>query len=102
MEIIRLGDTLYDEQSNGWHTLYRHKPTSIMLSKMAEEAASDLCDAIRRKEKFRIRSGGHDVNGYSAADNAIVISRSIMYPSDCRRCLLALTFDPEPTDCQGL
>ncbi|KAJ5874358.1 FAD linked oxidase N-terminal [Penicillium soppii] len=39
----------------------------------AEEAASCLQDVIRRGEKLLIRSGGHDVNGYSAADDAVII-----------------------------
>ncbi|KAJ5768716.1 FAD linked oxidase N-terminal [Penicillium odoratum] len=73
MEIIHLGDARYEEHSNGWNTLYGHKPTSILLPRTAEEAASCLSDVIRRKEKFRIRSGGHDVNGYSAADGVVVI-----------------------------
>ena len=73
MEIIRPGDVRYQEDSNGWNILYGHKPTAILLPRTAAEAASCLGDVIRRKEKFRIRSGGHDVNGYSAADDAVVI-----------------------------
>ncbi|CAG7952027.1 unnamed protein product [Penicillium salamii] len=73
MEIISVGDIRYEEHSNGWNILYGHKPSSILLPRTAEEAASCLRNVIRRKEKFRIRSGGHDVNGYSAADGVVVI-----------------------------
>lgn len=73
MEIIRPGHARYEEDSKGWNILYGHKPKAILLPRTTEEAASCLDDVIRRKEKFRIRSGGHDVNGYSAADDAVVI-----------------------------
>lgn len=73
IEEARPGDPTYEDVSLGWNTLYKHHPAVVRLPKTQEEAATCLKEAIDAKQPFRIRSGGHDVNGYSSADGVVVI-----------------------------
>lgn len=73
VEVVRPGDISYKEVANGWNLLYQHKPSAVYFPRTVEEATICVTDVIRRKDKFRIRSGGHDVNGYSSVEGADVI-----------------------------
>lgn len=74
IEIVRPGDLNYDEVSPGWNILYHHEhPLEIMLPKTVHDVGACLLDATQRKVPFRIRSGGHDVNGYSSAGGCAII-----------------------------
>jgi FAD/FMN-containing dehydrogenase len=73
IDVVRPGDSTYEEVKDGWNLLHQHKPAEVRFPKTVEEAAACLTDVVDGKTAFRIRSGGHDINGYSSADDAVVI-----------------------------
>ena len=92
IDVVRPGDPRYERIRKGWNILVQHTPAEILLPKTAGEAAVCVDDVVHRKAVFRIRSGGHDVNGYSSADDAVVIDlrhlNSIRLSDDCTRAQL--------------
>lgn len=73
IEVIRPADTRYDTARKGWNLLHQHTPAEIWFPRTAEAAAACLQDVLSRGAAFRIRSGGHDINGYSSIDDGVVI-----------------------------
>lgn len=72
-KVVYPGDATFDVDSPGWNLLYKYRPKEIMFPVNSTEVAACLADVVARKEVFRIRSGGHDVNGYSSAEGCIII-----------------------------
>ncbi|GAB2707137.1 FAD-binding oxidoreductase [Nocardia thraciensis] len=57
----------------GWNQRFHTNPLEIAFPTNAQEVSGALLDARDRGIPVRIRSGGHSVDGFSAADDAIVI-----------------------------
>lgn len=70
--ITRL-DSEFDAVCGGWNQRFRTNPLEIVFPANANEAAVALLDAQQRGIPFRVRSGGHSVDGFSGADEGIII-----------------------------
>ncbi|SEA61040.1 MULTISPECIES: FAD-binding oxidoreductase [unclassified Mycobacterium] len=75
---ISPSDPEYDEARKGWNDVYQSHPTEIIFCCNADEVASALKRCTEQQLPFRVRSGGHSLEGYSALNDGAVIDLSGM------------------------
>lgn len=77
-EVILPTDYRYEKARQEWNRAIQKYPIAIVYCKNKYEVRNALCWAIRHKLGFRIRSGGHNYEGYSTGNNILVIDISRM------------------------
>ncbi|WP_027634426.1 FAD-binding oxidoreductase [Clostridium hydrogeniformans] len=77
-EIVTPNDMEYEEDRQIWNRAIQRYPIAILYCTGVEDVISALRFCIIKKLKFRIRSGGHNYEGYSIGNNLIVIDVSRM------------------------
>ncbi len=77
-EVLRAGDTDYEDARPGWNKLYQRYPQAIVFC----SNTSDVVNAVRWAREtgtaFRARSGRHNLEGWSSVDGGLVIDVSRM------------------------
>lgn len=76
--IVTSADPEYDEARKGWNDCYQSHPREIVFCRDAAEVAAALSRCRTQQLAFRVRSGGHSLEGYSAVDDGVVIDLSEM------------------------
>lgn len=66
----------YDDARRVWNERFDCRPRAILYPRDAREVASALAYVRDSSIPFRIRSGGHNSEGFSVVDNGIVIDMS--------------------------
>src|SRR5690242_57958 len=75
-EVVRLGDPAYDAARLGWNRLYQRRPAAIVYCHNTADVVNALRWARTTGSAFRIRSGGHNLEGWSNVDGGLVIDVS--------------------------
>jgi FAD/FMN-containing dehydrogenase len=76
--VITAADADYGEARKGWNDCHQTRPREIVFCRDTREVAAALAYAREQQVPFRVRSGGHSLEGYSAVDDGIVIDLSEM------------------------
>jgi len=74
--VIAPGDDAYPAASEGWNLLYRHRPAVIVFAQDSTDVVNALTWARRNGMAPRVRSGRHNLEGWSSVDDGIVIDVS--------------------------
>lgn len=77
-EIVTPDDMGYEEGRQVWNRAIQKYPIAILYCTSREDVVSALRFCIMKNIDFRIRSGGHNYEGYSIGNNIIVIDVSRM------------------------
>jgi UDP-N-acetylenolpyruvoylglucosamine reductase len=77
-EIVTPKDREYEEDRQEWNRAIQKYPIAILYCTSKEDVVSALRFCIIKNINFRIRSGGHNYEGYSIGNNVIVIDVSRM------------------------
>lgn len=75
-QIVTPNDSEYEHDRQIWNRAIQKYPIAILYCTSKEDVISALRFCIKRNIKFRIRSGGHNYEGYSIGNNLIVIDVS--------------------------
>jgi FAD/FMN-containing dehydrogenase len=73
---ITSNDPDYEETRKGWNDIYQSRPAEILLCTNTADVVAALKYARASGLPFRIRSGGHAMDGNSSVDAGIVINLS--------------------------
>src|SRR5262245_33961303 len=65
-----------------WNARFGSRPVEIVSPTSATEVASALLDTLARGLPFRIRSGGHSIDGFSSVDGGVVIDLRMLKSID--------------------
>ncbi|MUL78678.1 FAD-binding oxidoreductase [Mycolicibacterium sp. CBMA 226] len=76
--VVTAADPDYDEARKGWNECYQSNPREIVFCSDAGEVAAALRRCREQQLLFRVRSGGHSLEGYSSLDDGVVIDLSEM------------------------
>ena len=76
--IITHCDNSYDEDRQGWNHAIQQYPLVINYCRTAKDVSNAILWARRNNIALRIRSGGHNYEGYSNGDCVLVIDVSEM------------------------
>ena len=74
--IVRPEDPEYAESSAGWDLLFTHYPMVIVFAQETQDVVNALTWARQNDVALRVRSGRHNLEGWSSVDNGIVIDVS--------------------------
>jgi FAD/FMN-containing dehydrogenase len=74
--VVRPDDDDYPAASAGYNLLYAHEPAVIVFARSAADVVNALCWARRNDVAVRVRSGRHNLEGWSCVDGGIVIDVS--------------------------
>jgi FAD/FMN-containing dehydrogenase len=74
--VVRPGDSYYTEASRGWNHFFTHKPSAVVFAHETADVVNALSWARQQGVPFRVRSGGHALEGWSGLDDGIVIDVS--------------------------
>jgi len=74
--VVRPGDSSYAEASRGWNHFFTHKPSAVVFAQDTGDVVNALAWARQQGVPFRVRSGGHALEGWSGLDDGIVIDVS--------------------------
>ncbi|MBJ7384969.1 MAG: FAD-binding oxidoreductase [Mycolicibacterium sp.] len=74
--VVRPGDDDYPAASAGWNLLYTHEPAVVVFAQSTADVVNALCWARRNDVAVRVRSGRHNLEGWSCVDGGIVIDVS--------------------------
>jgi hypothetical protein len=74
--VVRPGDSYYAEASRGWNHFFTHKPAAVVFAHETEDVVNALAWARQNGVPFRVRSGGHALEGWSGLDDGLVIDVS--------------------------
>ena len=77
-EIVTPNDKEYEEDRQVWNRAIQKYPIAILYCTSKEDVKSALEFCIIKNYDFRIRSGGHNYEGYSVGNKLIVIDVSTM------------------------
>ena len=77
-EIVTPNDVEYNEDRQIWNRSIQRYPIAILYCTSREDVISALNFCVIKNIDFRIRSGGHNYEGYSIGNNVIVIDVSRM------------------------
>ncbi|MGO4442113.1 FAD-binding oxidoreductase [Mycobacterium sp. 2YAF39] len=75
-DVVRQGDSGYDEARTSYNHLFRHHPEAIVFCTETQDVVNALTWARQNGVPFRIRSGGHSLEGWSTVDDGLVIDVS--------------------------
>lgn len=76
MELITPNSSSYSENRQLWNLAIQKYPAIIAYCKTVKDVRKAVLDAQQKHLKIRIRSGGHNYEGYSIANEAYVIDIS--------------------------
>jgi hypothetical protein len=74
--IVRAGDADYPVANAGYNLLFTHDPRVIVFAQQAQDVVNALAWARRNDVAVRVRSGRHNLEGWSNVDDGIVIDVS--------------------------
>lgn len=74
--VVRPGDADYPDASRGWNHLFTHKPAAVVFAQDTSDVVNALTWARQQGVPFRVRSGGHALEGWSGIDDGVVIDVS--------------------------
>jgi FAD/FMN-containing dehydrogenase len=74
--VVRPGDTDYPEASTGWNHFFTHRPAAVVFADNTTDVVNALTWARQQGVPFRVRSGGHALEGWSGVDDGVVIDVS--------------------------
>jgi FAD/FMN-containing dehydrogenase len=74
--IIAQQDPSYNRARRVWNERFDRYPQEIIYPQNVAEVSTVLLYTLAKKASFRIRSGGHCVEGYSTIDDGIIIDLS--------------------------
>lgn len=77
-EIVTPNDVEYEKDRQVWNRAIQKYPAAILYCASKEDVISALKFCVINNIDFRIRSGGHNYEGYSIGDDVIVIDVSRM------------------------
>ena len=75
-EVVRKGDSGYDAARISYNHLFTHRPEAIVFCAETQDVVNALTWARENRVPFRIRSGGHSLEGWSTVDDGLVIDVS--------------------------
>ena len=76
--VITPCDPSYQKARQGWNRAVQQFPSRIIYCRTAEDVAASVCLARKKGLPLRVRNGGHNYEGYSNGDCAVVIDVSKM------------------------
>jgi FAD/FMN-containing dehydrogenase len=74
--VVTPSDAGYDAARSIWNERFDRRPRAVVYPRDAEETAAALCYVRDHGIPFRIRSGGHNIEGFCTLDDGIVIDVS--------------------------
>ncbi|MGW7522066.1 FAD-binding oxidoreductase [Streptomyces sp. NPDC054783] len=74
--VVTPDDTRYETARRQWNERFDYRPRAVLLPGDSHETAAALRYVRERGIPFRIRSGGHNSEGFSGLDDGIVIDVS--------------------------
>ncbi|TDO12451.1 FAD/FMN-containing dehydrogenase [Mycobacterium sp. BK086] len=74
--VVRPGDADYPDASRGWNHFFTHKPSAVVFAESTQDVVNALTWARQSGLPFRVRSGGHALEGWSGLDDGVVIDVS--------------------------
>lgn len=81
-KIITPDNPLYNEARQIWNRSIQKYPDSIFYCNNFDDVSKAVCLARKCNLNIRIRSGGHNYEGYSIANNALIIDISKLNKMD--------------------
>ena len=75
-KIVRPSDPEYPDASLGWNQYLIHYPMAIVFAQNTQDVVNALTWAQQNDVAFRVRSGRHQLQGWNAVDNGLVIDVS--------------------------
>ncbi|BBY67194.1 FAD-binding oxidoreductase [Mycolicibacterium helvum] len=76
--VVRPGDSYYFHASQGWNHFFTHKPAAVVFAHDTADVVNALTWARQHGVPFRVRSGGHALEGWSGIDDGLVIDVSAL------------------------
>ncbi|MFC9361964.1 FAD-binding oxidoreductase [Rhodococcus sp. NPDC057014] len=77
-DVVRPGDSGYEEARVGWNRLYSRYPEAIVFCCDTRDVVNAVCWAREEGIALRARSGRHSLEGWSSLDGGLVIDVSRM------------------------
>lgn len=77
-DVVRQGDSGYDEARMGYSHLFSHHPKAIVFCAETRDVVNALTWARQNDVPVRVRSGRHCLGGWSTVDDGLVIDVSRM------------------------
>jgi FAD/FMN-containing dehydrogenase len=74
--VVRASDADYTTASSGWDQLFTHYPLGIVFAQETQDVVNALTWARQNDVALRVRSGRHNLEGWSNVDNGLVIDVS--------------------------
>ncbi|MCU1482727.1 MAG: FAD/FMN-dependent dehydrogenase [Subtercola sp.] len=74
--VVRPGDAAYAAARAGWNLRFEHRPQAIVFVSTTDDVVNALTWARRNAIEIRVRSGRHNLEGWSSVDDGIVIDVS--------------------------
>ncbi|MEU0495179.1 FAD-binding oxidoreductase [Mycobacterium sp. NPDC006124] len=74
--IVRPEDTDYRSASDSWNLFFTHEPRVIVFAQETRDVVNALTWARQHDVAVRVRSGGHNLEGWSTVDGGIVVDVS--------------------------
>src|SRR6478752_6182587 len=78
-EIVRPGDTSYDDARRLWNAVHDRRPAVIVRPVSASEVAAAIRFAREEDLELAVRSGGHSAAGHSGCNGGLVVDLSAMH-----------------------
>jgi FAD/FMN-containing dehydrogenase len=75
-KIVHPWDSDYADASLGWNQNFVHYPMVIVFAQWTQDVVNALTWAQQNDLAFRVRSGRHQLQGWNAVDNGLVIDVS--------------------------
>jgi FAD/FMN-containing dehydrogenase len=75
-DVVRAGDPRYEAARKGWNHLYSHYPEAVVFCSNTTDVVNALEWAQHNDVAFRVRSGGHCLEGWSTVDGGLVVDVS--------------------------
>jgi FAD/FMN-containing dehydrogenase len=74
--VVRPGDDDYGAARASWNLLVSHEPTAIVFAQSVQDVVDAVTWARRHDVTFRVRSGRHNLEGWSSLDGGLIIDVS--------------------------
>jgi FAD/FMN-containing dehydrogenase len=81
-DVVRQGDSGYDAARISYNHLFSHHPQAIVFCTETQDVVNALTWARQNEVPFRVRSGGHSLEGWSTIDDGLVIDVSPLKSAD--------------------
>ena len=101
-KIVRPTDADYADASLGWNQNFIHYPTAIVFAQNTQDVVNALSWAQQNDVPFRVRSGRHQLQGWNAVDNGLVIDVSQLKSTHIDPASLTATVGAGITQVEGV